>query len=583
MRKTYRSINAITAAVAVTLALLTGCDIDTKSDSGPAAILFADTVLSDGKIYTQNPEQPWAEAVAITNGKFTYVGDSEGVAVFVGEHTERIDLKGLMAMPGLFDAHVHPVLGGTEIALQCLFPPSAGPTEIAARLDRCAKDNPQSNWIVGGRWDSNFFARHKIQSPLQWLDTLSQGKAISLADDTGHNRWVNSKALELAGLDAGSQIPGGEVVKDANGNPTGILLEAAMHPVLEVIPDWTPKQYRKAARESIRTANAFGITGIKEAGDADQGVKAYKALDDAGDMNAHMAVAIAIPLVEGTLQLDTEKLAALREENRGRNVNTDYVKIFVDGVPSVARTAAMLKNYVPEPRSGDAHSGELLVPPQVLSDWITRLDAMGITVNVHTAGDRAVRVTLDAIEQARETNGKSGLRHETAHSGFIDPTDLPRYKQLNAVADMSPSIWYPSPITDSIISAVGERGKHYWPVRSLLEAGAPVIAGSDWPAVVADMNPWPGIEALVTRRNPLVDYPGSLWPEQAINLEQAIRIYTMGGARALKMDTLTGSIEKGKLADLIVLNQNIFVVPPDKISDTTVELTLFEGKVVHRR
>jgi predicted amidohydrolase YtcJ len=583
MRKIHRCFNTITPALAVTLALLTGCDLNANPDPGPAAVLFADTVLRDGKIYTQNPEQPWAEAMAITNGKFSYIGDNEGLAVFVGENTERIDLKGRMAMPGLFDAHVHPVLGGTEIALQCLFPPSAGPNEISARLGQCAKDNPDSNWIVGGRWDSNFFARHKIKSPLQWLDNSSHGKAISLADDTGHNRWVNSKALKLAGLNADSQISGGKVVKDANGNPTGVLLEAAMQPVLEMIPDWTPKQYRKAARQSIRTANAFGITGIKEAGDADQGVKAYKALDDAGDMTAHMAVSIVIPLVKGSLELDTARLSALREENRGHNVNTDYVKIFIDGVPSVARTGAMLNNYMPEQHGGDAHSGELLVPPEVLAGWITRLDAMGITVMVHTAGDRAVRVTLDAIEQARKINGHSGLRHVTAHSGFIDEADLPRYKQLNAVADMSPSIWYPSPITDSIISAVGERGKHYWPVKNLLEAGAQVIAGSDWPAVVPNMNPWPGIEALVTRKNPLVDYPGSLWPEQAINLEQAITIYTMGGARALKMDTLTGSIEKGKLADLIVLNQNIFEISPEKISDTTVELTLFEGKPVHRR
>jgi predicted amidohydrolase YtcJ len=205
-----------------------------------------------------------------------------------------------------------------------------------------------------------------------------------------------------------------------------------------------------------------------------------------------------------------------------------------------------------------------------------------IVVKVHTAGDRAVRVTLDAIEHARKMNGDSGLRHELAHSGFIDESDITRFVQLGAVADMSPSIWYPSPIVESIVAATGERGKQYWPFKDLLDAGVDVIAGSDWPAVIPDMNPWTGIEAMVSRKHPNEEYPGTFWVEQAISLEQALHISTMAGAKALKMENVTGSMMKGKFADIIVLNQNLFEIPVKKISETQVKMTMFKGKVVYQ-
>ena len=244
----------------------------------------------------------------------------------------------------------------------------------------------------------------------------------------------------------------------------------------------------------------------------------------------------------------------------------------------------MLADYLPAYEGAKTHNGLQHYPNDVLARLMAQLDEAGITAKVHTAGDRAVRVTLDAIEHARKTNGNSGLRHELAHAGYIDEADLPRFAALNAVAEASPYIWFPSTKTESIIRAVGERGQRYWPVKSLLESGAEVVAGSDWPAgALESMSPWIGLEAMISRRNPRGEFPGTLWKEQAITLEQALRIYTLSGAKALKLETVTGSIETGKLADIIVLNQHLFEIPTEQISETQVEMTLFEGDIVHEK
>ena len=241
----------------------------------------------------------------------------------------------------------------------------------------------------------------------------------------------------------------------------------------------------------------------------------------------------------------------------------------------------MIDPYLTTEDFPEATRGHSLVPENVLAEDLARLDAAGFTVKMHAAGDGAVRIALNAVEAARRANGDSGLRHEIAHAGYIHPDDLPRFAELNVTADLSPYLWYPRPIIDSIVGAVGDRANYYWPIRDLLESGANLAAGSDWPSVAESMNPWPAIEAMVTRRNPFDHGQAALWPEQAITLEQALRIFTLGGALAYRLESLTGSIEAGKSADFIVLSHNLFDVPVERISDTTVLQTWFEGKRVY--
>jgi predicted amidohydrolase YtcJ len=545
----------------------------------------ADTILTNGKIYTANPDQPWAEAVAIKGGKFDFIGSSSEVKKFLGRQTEVIDLGGKMAMPGLYDSHVHPIYGGLK-QFECVFPFSATPDEIAQAVSKHIEENPDAKWIVGGQWQSTFFDEYDIDSPRKWLDKICSDKPVMLKDDTGHNCWVNSKTLELAKIDKNSpEVKGGEIVRDpATGEPNGLLYESAMYAVMALMPDYTADQYLQAAQEAMKIANRYGIVGLKEASTSLQGLKAYKAVDDAGKISVHLSIQLPIFFaLNKDLTLNPKTFARMKDKYGGKHIHTDFAKIFMDGVPTGSRTAAMLEDYLPAHEGAETHSGKLHYSPEVLAKLMTQLDKLGYTIKVHTAGDRAVRVTLDAIEHARKANGNSGLRHELAHAGFIDDKDLSRFAALNAVADVSPYIWFPSPIMDSVVGAIGERGQRYWPIKTLLDSGAQVIAGSDWPAAVPDMNPWGGLEAMVSRKHPEGEYPGVYWGEEAITLEQTLHIFTLSGAKASKIDKIAGSIETGKFADMIVLNQNLFEIPVERISETKVEMTWFEGKLVYKR
>lgn len=546
----------------------------------------ADTLLLNGRVYTVDPAQPWAEAIAVKDGRILFVGSDAEAAAYRGEQTEVIDMEGKMAMPGLNDLHVHPVYGFTVQLFECVFPGTATPEVVRQTVTQCVEDYPDAEWIIGGQWETDFFIKHDIPSPRKWLDEISGDKAVILRDISFHNRWANSKALELAGLTRDSpEIPGGEIVRDKEtGEPNGLLYETAAEPVLSIIPDWTEQQYLQAAREGVRAANRFGLTGIKEAWATPQGLKAYKALDDGDEVSVHLVTAMSVlPMLDEEKNLDAGILEQMRMTYRGRNVNTDAVKISMDGVPSASRSAAMLADYMPAYEGAPTHNGKQHYTQEELSRLIMQLDKLGMTVKVHTAGDRSVRVTLNAIEAARQANGNSGLRHELAHAGYIDEADIPRFAELDAVAEISPYIWFPSVKVDSIIRAVGEeRGQRYWPVRDLLQAGAQVVAGSDWPAgALSSMNPWVGLEAMISRANPWGIREDRLWEEQAITLEQALEIYTRSGAKALFLEQDSGSIEVGKLADIIVLEHNLFEIPVEIISDTQVSLTLFEGRIVY--
>jgi predicted amidohydrolase YtcJ len=549
-----------------------------------AASTTADSVYLNARIYTVNPAQPWAEAVAVRDGIFVHVGDRAGVDAFLGPSTTVVDLQGALVMPGINDAHVHAQRGGVKSLYECNFPFSSTPEQIAQRVAECVADNPDAVWIRGGQWDSGFFDTHQIESPRAFLDAVSGDKAVLLNDDSYHNGWVNSRALALAGINRDTPDPAdGTIVRDpVTGEPNGVLLEGAEQSVSNLLPDWSDKELQAGAREALRIANSFGITGLKEAYSEPRAMAAFQALEAAGELTAHLALGIQTPYGHRDEPLDYAAIDEQRERYASDGLHTAFVKVFMDGVPTASRTAAMLQPYTPEHAHADSHRGMLHLDPELLTRDLIELDKRGYTVKIHTAGDRAVRVALDAIAAARAANGNSGLRHELAHAGYIDPEDLPRFAELDAVADLSPYLWHPSPIIDSVVGAVGSpRGEQYFPVKSLLEANAPVLAGSDWPAAVETIDPWLGIEALVTRQDPRGQFPGSFWPEEAISLGDALRIMTLDGARAMRLEHKTGTIEVGKSADMIVLDRDIFAIEPENISDVRILRTLFAGNTVY--
>jgi hypothetical protein len=548
-----------------------------------AASAPAELVLRNGRIYTVDAKQPWAESVAIRSGKIVYVGKTAGVRRYVGRATRVIDLQGGYAQPGMIDAHVHPIMGGVKALYECNFPFTSTPDDIAKALRACAAKTEEGQWIRGGQWGSSFFDQHKIESPRKFLDAITDKHPIFLNDDSGHNGWVNTRALELAGLTAQTPDPeGGKLAREPDGHPNGLLLETGARLMDKVIPPWTTEQYVAAARASARMANALGITSMKDAGAFEPAGMAFSTLDNTEGLTLNVAICLPTPYGARQGLLDYALIDREREKYRTQRVLTDFVKIFLDGVPTPARTAAMLDPYVPDEQHGTKFTGGMHIDRDLLARDVTELDKRGYTIKIHTAGDRSVRAGLDAIEAARRANGASGRHHELAHAGFIHPDDIPRFAKLDVVADYSPVIWHPSPIIAAVIAAVGERGNRYWPTRTLLASGAQISAGSDWPAAVPDQNPWVGVEALVTRKDPRGQTPGLLWADEAATLEDAVRIYTINGARALRLEARTGSIVVGKDADIVVLDRDLFAIPIDEVGEAQVQYTIFNGKIVYK-
>jgi predicted amidohydrolase YtcJ len=545
---------------------------------------IADQVFIHGAVYTQDPTHPWVESFAVAGGKYLAVGSTAMMSAFVGPATRVVDLKGRMVMSGLIDDHVHAVDGAMGELYDCIFPSTATPAQMRKAIAGCVKKTPKGGWISGGFWASDFFKRHQILSPRQWLDGVAAGRPIILRDDTGHNVWANSEALRLAGVDAQAVDPtGGRFERESDGRPDGVALEAAAEEIQAAVSERSAAEYRRSVQHVQEIAHRFGFIGLKEADAATPVIAAYAAADKQGQLALYVATCISTLAmqVNPDTVLDYDKIDSVRAAYQSNLVDTNFVKIYLDGVPTEARTAAMLEPYLPDAQ-GRKVSGDFHVNPEVLAKEVVEFDKRGYTVKMHAAGDNAIREGLDAIAAARRANPNGQLRHELAHAGYIAPADLNRFAQLNAVAEFSPVIWYPSPIIDAIVAVVGERANHYWPMRSLLATHAPLAAGSDWPSVVPSMDPWGGIEAMVTRSDPYHHSPKTLWPEESIGLADALRIYTLGGAAGLRREAQTGSILIGKSADFIVLNRNLFKVPTSQIGKVKVEMTFFQGRKVYQ-
>ena len=540
----------------------------------------ADAVYRGGRIYTVDPERSWAEAVAIANGRFVAVGSNAEIAAFVGPKTRVVELQGRMVLPGIHDVHAHPVDGGFQALVECSFPFTTPLDAILERIRACAAKTPKGEWIRGGQWAAETLESDRPPTRAR-LDAAAPDHPVFLIDSTYHNAWVNSRALALLGIDAKTPDPsGGVILREKSGAPAGILIDNAAYGAMKRLPLRTPEQYQAAIRWSVAKMNALGVTAMKDALADGHAVRAYAALDRAGQLD--MRVATSRPWHATWTESDADEARNLEHwrDDETPRVRTGFAKIFVDGIPPT-RTAAMLEPYPPDPKHAAGFKGELQHSPADLDAALVRLDALGLTVKMHATGDAALRAGLDAIAAARKANGDSGLRHEIAHAELASPEDIARFEPLGAIAELSPILWYPSPLVQMMAEVIGrERANHFWPIKSMRDAGVLMVYGSDWPSVVPSPSPWPGIEAMVTRRDPYGKEPGALAPEQAIPLADALAIFTRNGASALRLERETGSIELGKSADLIVLDRNLFEIAPEEISETQVLETVFEGRVV---
>ena len=440
--------------------------------------------------------------------------------------------------------------------------------------------------ITGGPW------RHDMRpkmgaSPRAALDAISTEVPIALADVTKHLLWCNSRALELAGLHDGIEdIEGGIIERDPKtGAPNGILAETACAPVRRLFTH-TPEELARATRYFVERFNRLGFTAFKEPMAIETDLAAYQAADQRGDLTLHMAAHLVrqSPLVPEMIPYD--EMERWRRVYASPNVRTDFAKLFLDGV-APGFTASFTEPYLAASGyDADNHDADaiLLLTPEAIAQEITELDRRGFTVKMHAVGDNAIRRGLDGIEAARRENGSSGLRHEIAHAPFIRIEDLGRFSVLDAVAEVSPKLWYPNPATQAQTALLGEdRVSRCHALRDYLNANINVTYASDWPAASPDPNPWIGLAGMISRQDPFGNYPGSLGPEQAITLDQALPLFTINGAHSLRMGEETGSISVGKSADFIVLDAPLESLSSAEIAAVEVRETVWKSQTVFAR
>jgi len=558
--------STIGSALVVLALLAAGC-----SRTPEAA---ADLVFRGGAVYTVDPVSPWAEAVAVRDGRIVRVGGDEEVSALIGADTEVVELEGGLLLPGFHDTHVHPVSGGIELG-ECDLNPAESVEDIERLIGQCLARDPDAPWLRGGGFQLSLFTDGA--PPRGLLDRLVPDRPAFFTSLDAHSAWVNSRALALAGITrrTADPPPDGVIVRDANGNPQGTLRESAMELVSRLLPPHTDDQIRAGLERALAMAASFGITTLHEANADARALAAYRAADDAGVLTARTFVALEVDPEAGIGQV--ADLATLADRYRSRLVRPVEAKIYADGVIE-GGTAALIEPYLDRP----GFRGELRWPPDALAAIVAAFDQAGFKVHVHAIGDRAIQATLDAFEALPRRQGAARPRHVMAHIQLFDPPDVARTARLGVVASFQPLWAYADTyITELTQPRLGpERSGRLYPIRSLVDAGAIVAAGSDWS--VTSMDPLQAIEVGITRRSPDAE-EGPAWiPDERVDLATMLRIYTLGGAMAGEIEDETGSITVGKAADLVLVDRNLFEMAPTGISDARVRMTVFEGRVVYR-
>ena len=565
----------ITLYAAVAIA---GCGVDTPQHA-------ADVILENGRFYTVDESRSWAEAVAVRDGRFVYVGSNAGVQGFKGPDTRIRDLDGRMVLPGLFDLHIHALGSGIEklqcdLSLEAMIedygvPPEDLIPEYLSRIERCAANRSGDDWVVGYGWVMDAFGPGAFASH-ELLDAIVPDRPVYMESADGHSAWVNGRALEIAGITADTPDPENGKIdrKPGSKEPLGSLQEHATDLVELIIPP-ADLEFRVAGLDyAVQMLNRYGITSIQDAKTFRAYLEGYQALDARGKLSLRAVVSNYWDTGRGMEQL--EEIRQDRETFTHGNVRAVTVKIWLDGVME-NYTAAMIDPYLVEGSS----RGMLMMTEEVLEETVTALDAVGFQVHIHAIGDRAVRESLNAFEAAREANGVTDNRHHIAHLEVIRPEDIPRFRELGVAANFTGYWAYADAyITDLTLPFIQpDLARWLYPIGSLIKDGATVVSGSDW--AVSSANPFLQIETAVTRKDPLNDEDEVFIPEERITLADAISMLTIDAAWVNHSEAVAGSIEVGKHADLAVLDRNLFEIRPADISETQVVLTLFGGEVVY--
>jgi predicted amidohydrolase YtcJ len=539
--------------------------------------MHADLLFTGGPVLT--PEGRTATAVAVTGDRIIAVGHDE-VLDLTGPRTQVVDLAGRLLLPGFQDAHVHPIPAGLELS-QCDLTGTRTAEETVATVRAYADAHPEREWILGGGWSMEAFAGGTPTKEL--LDAVVPDRPVYLPNRDHHGAWVNSRALELAGIDRDTPDPAdGRIERDAAREPSGTLQEGAMQLVGRLTPPATAADRLAALLHAQRRLHALGITAWQDAlvGDflgMDDPSGAYLAAVRDGSLTARVVGALWWDRARGAEQIPelVEKRAAL---SQGR-FQARSVKLMLDGVAENG-TAALLDPYLDKCGCATANRGKSFIDHGQLPKYVTELDALGFQCHFHALGDRAVRNALDAVEAARRANGPSDTRPHLAHLQVVHPDDVPRFALLGATANIQPLWAAHEPQMDELtIPFLGsERAARQYPFGALLRSGARLAAGSDWP--VSSPDPLQGIHVAVNRVTPDGDGAPVFLPGERIGLAEALTAYTAGSAYVNHLDD-TGRIQVGALADLVMLDRDPFDGPTEAIAETGVALTYVGGEAVY--
>ncbi|MER8062378.1 MULTISPECIES: amidohydrolase [unclassified Streptomyces] len=540
----------------------------------------ADLVFTGGPVHTGSPARSRATTVAVRGERVVAVGHDE-VHELIGPRTEIVDLAGRLLVPGFQDAHAHPVGGGLEMG-QCDLSGAVTRAEYRERIAAYARRHADAEWITGGGWAMEAFPGG-LPTAAE-LDELVSDRPVYLVNRDHHGAWVNSRALERAGLDARTlDPPDGRIERHPDGTPTGMLQEGAANLVGRLVPQITREERVAGLLRAQQLLHSLGITAWQDAllgehANLTDPTDAYLACAEDGSLTARVVGALWWDRAHGTEQIE-ELLARRASGTRGR-LRSTTVKIMQDGVAENG-TAALLGPYLDGCGCVSDNSGISFVPPEDLKTYVTELDAHGFQVHFHALGDRAVREALDAVEAARRANGRTDTRPHLAHLQVVHPDDIGRFRELGATANLQPLWAAHEPQMDELtIPFLGaERASWQYPFGALLRSGATLAAGSDWP--VSSPDPLQGIHVAVNRVVPEApsDTPVFL-PGERIGLHDALTAYTAGSAYVNHLDHETGTVAEGYLADLVVLDRDPFAGPPEEIGATRVEQTFVGGRRV---
>lgn len=549
---------------------------------------YADLVLQNGAIYTVNSLKPWASALGIRDRTIVFVGGEEDVSEWIGPKTEVIDLKGKTVLPGFVDSHAHISAAVFMVAQADLHGlPTLDAYKVA--IYQFFQKNPELEVIYGSGWADGLFPS---TGPLKGdLDAVVPDKPVSVRSYDGHSVWANSPALSLAGITKDTQDPlGGVIERDQNsGEPSGTLRETAMDLIQSALPPFTIEQLKAGIMAYQKMAAEAGITTSHDAmlvipgttgsylgsGPARNNTTAFSELMEAGKLTVHVRGSFLITPEGGFDQVRVLKEESLKHKHLSFKARS--AKIFVDGVIE-GGTGYLLEPYVHKPD----YLGECLWEQDALNEVCAALDHEGIQIHVHAIGDAATRMTLDSLEYARERNGPRDSRHLITHIHLVHPDDIPRFGELGIVGVPQPFWFGKGEYYEKLaLPYLGkERADRQYPMKSLVDEGVILASASDFP-VTYPCPPLLGIMTGITRSESGVEDPEQvLWPEESLTLEEMIASFTYNGAYANFLEDQLGSIEVGKLADLVVLDQDLFGLPVREIGDTKVLMTLFEGQEV---